>query len=95
MLYREITSVYFQIHTMSGQNVEFFGVKPGSTQGNHWVLNGWTVRFVITEFDGLNFETCAFMGREVTSHSDGEFTIIFLKIVKSYGKLIRLIFVTL
>jgi len=80
---------------MSGQNVEFFSVKPGSTQSNHWVLNGWTVRFVITESDRLNFETCAFMWRHVTSCSDGEFTIIFLKILNSSGKFIHLIFFTL
>ena len=80
---------------MSGQNVEFFSVKPGSTQGNQWVLKGWTVRFVITESGRLNFETCAFMVRDVTSCSDGEFTVIFLKMLNSSGKFIHLMFFTL
>jgi hypothetical protein len=50
---------------------------------------------VVTESDRLNFETYAFMGRDVTSCSDGEFTIIFLKILNSYGKFIHLTFFTL
>ena len=44
MLYTELIAAYSQIHTMSGQNVEFFSVKPNGIQGNQWVLKGWTVR---------------------------------------------------
>ena len=45
MLYREIIAVCSQIHTkhintLCGQNVEFFNVKPGGIDSNHWALNG-------------------------------------------------------
>jgi len=45
MLYREITAVCFQIHTkhinaLTGQNVEFVGVKAGGTYSDHWALRG-------------------------------------------------------
>jgi len=45
MLYREIITVWSQIHTkhintLCGQNVELLNVKPGGTYSNHWVLKG-------------------------------------------------------
>jgi hypothetical protein len=48
------------------------------------------VRFVITESDRLNFETCAFMGREVTLCSDGALNIIFLKNVEQFRQIYTL-----
>jgi len=44
MLYREIISVFLNIHTkhintLCGQNVEFLNVKPGGTK-NNWSLKG-------------------------------------------------------
>jgi len=43
MLYMEIIAVCSHIHTehintLSGQNVEFFNIKPGGTHRNHWTL---------------------------------------------------------
>ena len=43
MMYREIISVYSQIHTkhintLCGQNTEFVNVAAGGTHSDHWAL---------------------------------------------------------
>ena len=43
MLYREIITVYSEIHTkhintLCGLNVELLDVKPGGTYSDHWAL---------------------------------------------------------
>jgi len=45
MLYKEITSVCFQIHTkhintLWGQNTQFLNVTAGGTYSDHWALEG-------------------------------------------------------
>jgi hypothetical protein len=45
MLFWETVAVYFESHmeytdTLCGQNTEFWYVKAGGTNSNHWVLKG-------------------------------------------------------
>ena len=45
MLYKEIITVFSQIHTkhintLCGQNTEFLNVKAGGTYSDHWDLEG-------------------------------------------------------
>jgi hypothetical protein len=49
MLYREIITVCFEVHTkhintLCGLNVEFVNVKPGGTYCYHWALKGQIFR---------------------------------------------------
>ena len=46
MLYREIITVFSQIHTkhintLCGLNVEYFSLKPGGAYSNYWALGGY------------------------------------------------------